>query len=142
MRSTRWVIPRRHVRVQPGVGVVQHDECSQGLRAVHGAETVQEKVSTYYLADEITMTHRGMMIAIPEDEWTVFHDLTPPEMAVVLVDLASNVRLSLYPKQPRGPKKPKPVKQSGAEIKHVATARILKTRHSAQNDTFKGLPAR
>ena len=84
------------------------------LRAVHGAETVQEKVSTYYLADEITMTHRGMMIAIPEDEWTVFHDLTPPEMAVVLVDLASNVRLSLYPKQPRGPKKPKPVKQSGA----------------------------
>jgi len=49
-------------------------------------------------------------------------------MAMVLVDLASNVRLSLYPKQPRGPKKPKPVKQSGAEIKHVATARILKTR--------------
>ena len=99
------------------------------LRAAHGAEIVQEKVSTYYLADEITMTHRGMMIAIPEDEWTVFHDLTPREMAKVLVELASNVRLSLYPKQPRGPKKPKPVKQSGAKIKHVATARILKTRH-------------
>ena len=67
------------------------------LRAVHGAETVEEKVSTYYLADEITMTHRGMMIAIPEDEWAVFHDLTPTEMATVLVDLASNVRLVLVP---------------------------------------------
>ncbi len=99
------------------------------LRAVHGAQTVEAKVSAYYLADEVTMTHRGMMIAIPEDEWTVFHDLTPTGMAAVLVDLARNVRLALYPKQPRGPKKPKPVKQSGATIKHVATAKILNARH-------------
>jgi IS4 transposase len=99
------------------------------LRAVHGAQTIEEKVSAYYLADEVTMTSRGMMIAIPEDEWTVFHDLTPTEMATTLVDLARNVRLSLYPKQPRGPKKPKPLKQSGAKIKHVATAKLLKDRH-------------
>ena len=75
------------------------------------------------------MTHRGMMIAIPEDEWAVFQKLTPVEMAGVLIDLARNVRLALYPKQPRGPKKPKPEKQSGAKIKHVATAKVLKTRH-------------
>jgi len=49
------------------------------------------------------MTHRGMMIAIPEDEWAVFQKLTPVEMAGVLIDLARNVRLALYPKQPRGP---------------------------------------
>ena len=42
---------------------------------------------------------------------------------------ARNVRLALYPKQPRGPKKPKPEKQSGAKIKHVATAKVLKTRY-------------
>jgi IS4 transposase len=99
------------------------------LRAVHGAQTVEEKVSGYYLANEVTMTHRGMMIAIPEDEWAVFQKLTPVEMAGVLIDLARNVRLALYPKQPRGPKKPKPEKQSGAKIKHVATAKVLKTRH-------------
>ncbi len=99
------------------------------LRAVHGAQTVEEKVSGYYLANEVTMTHRGMMIAIPEDEWAVFQNLTPVEMAGVLIDLARNVRLALYPKQPRGPKKPKPEKQSGAKIKHVATARVLKARH-------------
>ncbi|HMB05870.1 MAG TPA: hypothetical protein VKP69_19305, partial [Isosphaeraceae bacterium] len=40
----------------------------------HGEEKVAEEVSGYYVADEIQMTHRGMMIAIPEDEWVVFHD--------------------------------------------------------------------
>jgi IS4 transposase len=103
------------------------------LRAVHGEQTVQEKVSGYYLADEVTMTHRGMMIAIPEDEWVVFHDLTPVEMGEVLMELAGNVRLALYPRQPRGPKKPKPEKQSGAKIKHVATAKVLKDRHKRTN---------
>ena len=50
-------------------------------------------------------------------------------MAEVLLDLARNVRLARYPKQKHGPKKPKPLKQSGAKIKHVATAKILKARH-------------
>jgi hypothetical protein len=114
-----------------GVALVSYNLMSTvkaALRAVHGAKIITEEVSTYYLADEITMTHRGMMVAIPKDEWVVFHGLAPKEMAAVLVELAKNVRLSLYPKQPRGPKKPKPRKQSGAKIKHVATARILKTR--------------
>ena len=52
-----------------------------------------EEVSGYYVADEIKMTHRGMMIVIPEDEWVVFHDLTSPELAGVLVRLAEGVRL-------------------------------------------------
>ncbi|HMB04692.1 MAG TPA: transposase [Isosphaeraceae bacterium] len=98
------------------------------LRSVHGEEVVAEEVSGYYVADEIQMTHRGMMIAIPEDEWVVFHDLTPRELAGVLVQLAAAVRLPKYQKHPRGPKKPKPKKQSGAKIKHVATAKILTAR--------------
>ena len=36
------------------------------------------------------------------------------------------VPLSEYAKSPRGPKKPKPKKQSGAKIKHVATSKISK----------------
>ena len=44
------------------------------LRSVHGVEAVEE-VSGYYLADEIAGTHRGMMIAIPADEWVVFAGL-------------------------------------------------------------------
>jgi hypothetical protein len=98
------------------------------LRAVHGEKVVAEDVSGYYVADEIRMTQRGMMIAIPEDEWVVFHDLAPRELAGVLVRLAAAVRLPKYRKHPRGPKKPKPQKQSGAKIKHVSTAKILTAR--------------
>ena len=38
------------------------------LRSVHGAKVVTEEVSGYYLADEVAGTHRGMMIAIPEED--------------------------------------------------------------------------
>ncbi len=98
------------------------------LRAVHGEEVVAKDVSAYYVAEEITMTHRGMRIAIPEDEWVVFQEMSPVELAGVLVELAKAVRLPAYRKHPRGPKKPKPKKQSGAKIKHVATAKVLADR--------------
>ena len=74
------------------------------------------------------MTHRGVMIAIPEAEWVVFHEMTPTERGSVLVELAAAVRMAEYRKQPRGPKKPPPEKESGAKTKHVATAKILAAR--------------
>jgi len=98
------------------------------LRSVHGDEVVARDVSGYYVAEEVTMTHRGMMIAIPDDEWVVFQEMAPVELAGVLVQLAAAVRLPAYQKHPRGPKKPPPKKQSGAKIKHVATAKILTER--------------
>lgn len=97
------------------------------LRAEHGEEVVEE-VSTYYVADEIAGTHRGMMIAIPEEEWTVFHGLSPEAMGRVLRDLAGKVRLSLFRKQRRGPKRPQPKRESGAKVKHVSTAKLLEKR--------------
>jgi IS4 transposase len=113
------------------VGLVAYNILSTlkaALRSVHGEAVVAEEVSGYYVADEIKRVHDGMMIAIPEDEWVVFHDLTPVQLAEVLVGLAAAVRLPKYQKHPRGPKKPRPKKQSGAKIKHVATARILAKR--------------
>jgi hypothetical protein len=98
------------------------------LRSVHGEDVVAQDVSAYYVAEEVTMTHRGMMIAIPEDEWVVFQEMAPVELAGVLVKLAEAVRLPADRKHPRGPKKPKPKKQSGAKIKHVATAKVLANR--------------
>lgn len=98
------------------------------LRSVHGEEVVSEEVSGDYVADEIRRTHDGMMIAIPEDEWVVFHNLTARELAGVLVELAKAVRLPKYQKHPRGPEKPQPKKQSGAKIKHVSTAKLLADR--------------
>lgn len=96
------------------------------LRSVHGGDVVDAGVSGSDLAEEVAGTTRGMIIAIPEDEWAVFHGLPASEMGEVLRDLARGVRLSHYRKQPRGPKKPKPKKASGYEKKHLSTAKVLK----------------
>ena len=61
-----------------------------------------------------------MMIAVPKDEWVVFHGMSPQELSPFLKQLASAVRLSEFRKQPRGPKKPRPKRQSGAKIKQGA----------------------
>ena len=97
------------------------------LRSVHGGEAVEE-VSGYYLADEVAGTHRGMLIAIPEDEWAIFHGLTAAAFAGILLRWAAGVRLSAYRKQVRGPKKPQPKRESGAKVKHVSTAKLLEKR--------------
>lgn len=95
------------------------------LRSVHGEKADDTNVSGYDLAEEVAGTHRGMMIAVPRDEWVAFHGMSPREMSPYLKQLASAVRLSEFRKQPRGPKKPRPKRQSGAEIKHVATSQLL-----------------
>jgi IS4 transposase len=95
------------------------------VRSVHGAAAA-EALSGSDLAEEIAGTHRGMMIAVPKDEWVVFHDLSPEQMGQFLQELARAIRLNEYRKQPRGPKKPRPRRQSGAKIKHVATSKLLR----------------
>jgi len=95
------------------------------LRSVHGAKAADTEVSGYDLAEEVAGTYRGMMIAVPKDEWVEFHGMSPRSLCPFLKVLAGAVRLSEFRKQPRGPKKPRPKRQSGAKIKHVATARLL-----------------
>jgi IS4 transposase len=97
------------------------------LRSAHGQAKVAE-LSGYYLADEVQMCHRGMMRAIPKDEWVVFQDAPAPALAELLTEWARSVPLADYVSHPRGPKKPKPQKQSGAKIKHVSTFKVLEAR--------------
>jgi hypothetical protein len=47
------------------------------LRSVHGTGKIEAGLSNYYLAEEITMTYRGMMIAIPPQHWEIFRDSEP-----------------------------------------------------------------
>ena len=75
------------------------------LRSVHGEAKVEE-VSGYYLADEVQMCHRGMMKAIPKDEWVEFQAATTTEFAEVMKVWARSVPLEEYASNPRGPKKP------------------------------------
>jgi hypothetical protein len=101
------------------------------LRAVHGVEKIEAVLSSYYLADEIAGTYRGMMIAIPEEHWEVFATMTTAQLVRVLKELAKKVDLSKLKKHTRGPKKPKPRRQRKRGVTHVATARILAKRKAA-----------
>jgi hypothetical protein len=98
------------------------------LRAAQGVEEVEEKLSTYYLAEEVAGTYRGMMIAIPAQHWQAFATMTVAQLARVLKDLARKVDLAKLRKHPRGPKKPRPRRQRSRRVTHVATARLLAKR--------------
>ena len=98
------------------------------LAAAHGAEVVEKQVSGYYLADEISATYRGMMIAIDYDHWIVFQQMPRSKLIKVLKELSVKVRLSAFRKHPRGPKKPQPKRKSNKSKPHVSTARIISSR--------------
>ena len=96
------------------------------LRSVHG-ETKVEKLSGFYLADEIQMCHRGMMKAIPKDEWVVFK-LRPQlscrgDEGVGTLGTVGGIR-----EQPARAKETKAEEAERREDKHVSTFRILKAR--------------
>jgi Transposase DDE domain len=98
------------------------------LREVHGEAKVMGEVSGYYIANEITRTYEGMMIAIPEESWLVFARMTVKEFGGVLKDLSQRVRLETLKKHPRGPKKPVTKKPKNNKEPHVSTARLLEKR--------------
>jgi hypothetical protein len=95
------------------------------LRAVHGAEAVEE-VSDYHLATQVAGTYQGMMIALPEEDWRPLGELPREAFAQWLLGLARRVNLQRFRKQPRGRKKPRPRRTRFAKKKHIATSRLLK----------------
>ncbi len=100
------------------------------LRGVHGEETIEQEVSLYYIANEISTTYHGMMIAIPAPEWDVFYSMSLADLAAILLELAESVRLQAIRKSPRRPKKPRPESQKPARKGHVATAKLLMNRQA------------
>jgi hypothetical protein len=98
------------------------------LRAVHGHEVVEKQVSWYYVCTHLAKVYEGMMMAVPARHWRIFRMMEDAAFAEILRHLAMNIDLAKFQKHPRGPKKPRPQKTSGAKIKHVATARIIAKR--------------
>jgi len=94
------------------------------MRGVHGEETMETKVSNYFLTDEISGFYKGMMVALPPPEWEIFQTMQPARLASCLRLWARTADLENYPKHPRGPKKPRP-RRPNAQFKHVATAKLL-----------------
>ena len=71
----------------------------------HGIKKIEQEVSSYYLADEIRGTYRGMMIAIPPKEWKIFTKMNLVELTNILRYLAAHVNLVVFASHPRAPKK-------------------------------------
>jgi hypothetical protein len=100
------------------------------LRGVHGREKVQEEVSGYLLADEVSKVYEGMMIATGEEVWAVFGSMTGEDLVATLRALAANVRLQKFRRHPRGPKKPAQKRKYNKRHPHVATSKLLAERRT------------
>jgi hypothetical protein len=98
------------------------------LRSAHGRQKVNNEVSSYYLALEISRTYDGMMMAIPAPHWGLFRELSAQEFANALRELASSVNLSRYQKHPRGPKKKPPERTAYQNGQHGSTAKLIAQR--------------
>jgi hypothetical protein len=96
------------------------------LRSVHGQEKIADEVSGYYLAGHLQRTYDGMMIAIPEDEWRIFQEMSSERFIRILQRLASKVDLAKFRKHKRGPKKPRQKRTQNSKQPHVSTAKLLK----------------
>ena len=98
------------------------------LRAVYGTKPVEDELSGYYISLEIAKTYNGMMIAIPDENWSIFANLTAGKLAQLLKQLARHVVLSKYQKHQCGEKRPQPKRTKISEGNHVSTARLLARR--------------
>lgn len=96
------------------------------LRSAHGADKIEAEVSSYYLAEDIAATYRGMMRVLPPPLWRRCQTMPVGELAGWLRELARQVPLEQYRRHPRGPKKPKK-KLRRKNAGHVATSRLLKS---------------
>ena len=96
------------------------------LQAAHPEKVIKDEISEYYIAQEIDVATDGILVAIPEEEWAVFAQARPSELADILLEVASYVDLKKYKKNRRGPKKPPIQRNQFKGHPHVSTARLLK----------------
>jgi hypothetical protein len=94
------------------------------MRGVHGEATVQKKLSNFYLTEEISGVYRGMMIALPPEQWAVFQTMSQAELGTTLCRWAARIDLDNYRKHSRGPKKPR-LTRPNAQFQHVSTKKLL-----------------
>jgi hypothetical protein len=98
------------------------------MRSAHGAEKVEHDLSRYFVAGEIGQVYRGMMVALPPEEWAVIRQMTFTEYVGFLKRLAGNVDFGRYPKAHRGPKKAKTKRHYDPDHPHVSVAKLLLAR--------------
>ena len=99
------------------------------LAGVHGSDC-HEKLSYYYLAEELDATYQGMMIALPPEDWSDLGTMSLPQFSSLLHDWGQSVNLKAFTSSPRKPKKKKPKPPYDPRHPHVSTARLLTEKKS------------
>jgi hypothetical protein len=102
------------------LNVVKH-----ALRVSHGVEEF-DKLSGYYMADEVAGNFRAVDTLVAEAEWLTLASQPPEQFWRWSVVVAAQVRTRGLHKHPRGPKKPQPPRASGKKRHHYSTYRLLK----------------
>lgn len=89
----------------------------------------RKKFSFYYLADEVAGVWRGMMIAIPDEQWAgTFRHLTPKQMAKKLLWLGRKVRCERFLTNPYGAQRRRKRRTMTTRGGNVSTYKILQQR--------------
>jgi IS4 transposase len=96
----------------------------QALRVTHGQEEC-DKLSGYYLADEVAGNYRAVDVLVSEAEWAAVGSKPAEEFWGWCRDVGLQVRTRGLHKHPRGPKKPSPPRASGKDRHHYSTYRLL-----------------
>lgn len=99
------------------------------IRAQHGEEAA-EQLSGYSIAEDISTTTEGMLIALPPEIWAPVAAWSAEQMGEYLRALARNVSLKRFKKTTRGPKKPQPPRTAAKGTGHVSTAKLLEARRA------------
>jgi hypothetical protein len=95
------------------------------LGRVHQTDNIPVQLSDYYLAEEVEGTYRGMMIALPPQDWQDFGSMSLTQLSSLLQEWARQVNLALFTSTPRKPKQKKPKPPYDPRHPHVSTARLL-----------------
>ena len=102
------------------------------IRCVHPDKNINEEVSDYYIAEEVSTISGGMSIAVPEIEWGVFRDGIISEVVELLLYLTRNIDLKKFKKHKRGAKKAPMPKDQFKGQPHVSTAKLLAAKNQAK----------
>jgi hypothetical protein len=95
------------------------------LGSVPRTDNIQGNLSYYYLAHEVEGTYRGMMIALPPQDWQDFGSMSLSQLSSLLQEWARQVHLDAFTSTPRKPKQKKPKPPYDPRHPHVSTARLL-----------------
>lgn len=110
------------------VGLMAYNAISTllgALRATHGDEVVQEKVSGYYIAQFGRDAVGAIDDVTEEQDWAAWRELTLIAAAALLKATAARIDLTIVRKHKRGPKKPRPTRNRFKNKPHVSTKKLL-----------------